>query len=101
MKRYGNLFDRIASYENLLAAARAAYRGKRQRPGPAGFHYDLESNLLVLHEELQSGSYSPGAYRAFWIYDPKKRLISAAPYQDRVVPTPVTIFVPEKYLFTR
>jgi retron-type reverse transcriptase len=85
MKRHGNLFERIASFENLLAAERAAYRGKRQRPAPAGFHYDLEPNLFVLHDELQSGTYQPGAYRAFWIHDPKKRLISAAPYQDRVV----------------
>jgi len=26
-----------------------------------------------------------GGYRAFWIYDPKKRLIRAAPFRDRVV----------------
>jgi len=31
MKRHGNLFDQIASFDNLLAAAKAAYRGKRFR----------------------------------------------------------------------
>lgn len=29
--------------------------------------------------------YQPGAYKTFYIYEPKKRLISAAPYRDRVV----------------
>lgn len=85
MKRHGKLFERIASFENLLAAEKAALRYKRQRPAPASFHYDLEPNLFVLHDELQSGTCQPGEYRSFWIRDPKKRLISAAPYRDRVV----------------
>ncbi len=85
MKRDGNLFDRIASFENLLAAEKAALRSKRSRPASAGFHFDLEPNVFILLDELHSGSYQPGAYRSFWIHDPKKRLISAAPYRDRVV----------------
>lgn len=85
MRREGGLWDRITSFENLVAAARAAYRGKRFRPTPAEFQHDLEPNLLELQEELRSGGYCPGPYRAFWIHDPKRRLISAAPYRDRVV----------------
>lgn len=85
MKRHGGLFARVVGFENLLAAAQAAYRGKRFRPEPAHFHYHLESNLLTLQEELAGGRYAPGGYRAFWITDPKLRLISAAPYRDRVV----------------
>jgi len=41
--------------------------------------------LLRLQEELRAFSYSPGPYRQFPIRDPKPRLISAAPYRDRVV----------------
>ncbi|MBI4517573.1 MAG: group II intron reverse transcriptase domain-containing protein [Deltaproteobacteria bacterium] len=85
MKRHGDLFDSITSFDNLLAAARAAYRGKRLRAAPATFHYDLERNLLRLQDELRLGHYEPGPYRAFRITDPKPRLISAAPYRDRVV----------------
>jgi len=85
MRRVGGLFERITSFENLLAAARAAYRGKRFLPAPAEFQHGLEPNLLELQEELRSGGYWPGAYHAFWIHDPKRRLISAAPYRDRVV----------------
>lgn len=85
MRRRGNLFGEIISFSNLLAAAKEAVRGKRLRPEPAAFHYDLEFNLMRLQEELASKKYRPGAYRTFTIRDPKSRLISAAPYRDRVV----------------
>jgi retron-type reverse transcriptase len=85
MKRHGNLFEQIASFPNLLAAERSALRGKRSRSAPAAFHFDLEPNLFELHADLHEDSYQPGAYRSFWIFDPKRRLISAAPYRDRVV----------------
>ncbi|MBW4493816.1 MAG: RNA-directed DNA polymerase [Oscillatoria princeps RMCB-10] len=85
MKRYGNLFPQIVDFANLLSAARKAQRGKRFRPNVLEFNYNLEGNLLQLQEELKSKAYSPGAYRTFDIYEPKRRLISAAPYRDRIV----------------
>jgi hypothetical protein len=85
MKRIGNLYLRIWDFENLLEAARRARRGKRSRPDVAAFHFGLEGQLFSLQEELQAKSYTPGPYRAFYIRDPKRRLISAAPYRDRVV----------------
>ncbi len=41
--------------------------------------------LLRLQQELQSQTYTPGPYTTFHVYDPKERLISAAPFRDRVV----------------
>lgn len=38
-----------------------------------------------MQAELKTGTYQPGQFRSHWIYRPKKRLISAAPYRDRVV----------------
>ena len=55
------------------------------RPDVARFHFDLERELWRLHEELVSKTYSPGPYHSFLIHEPKLRLISAAPYRDRVV----------------
>ncbi len=85
MKRYGNLFPQIVDFANLLSAARKAQRGKRFRPNVLEFNYNLEGNLLQLQEELKSKTYTPGAYRTFEISQPKRRLISAAPYRDRIV----------------
>ncbi len=85
MKRQGNLWEGIISFENLLLAAHAAARGKRFKPGVARFLFDLESQILRLREELASKSYRPGPYRTVTIYEGKTRQISAAPFRDRVV----------------
>ncbi len=85
MKRVGFLWEDMISVENLYRASRAARRGKRYRPACSRFEYQLEKELFSLHEELATGTYKPGPYRSFEIYEPKKRLISAAFYRDRVV----------------
>jgi RNA-directed DNA polymerase len=79
------LFARIISWENLLAACFNALRGKRGRETTARFEYQLADRLLELQDELQSQRYEPGPYRSFYIHEPKQRLISAAPFRDRVV----------------
>ena len=85
MKRYGGLWEHLVSFENLLAAAQKARKGKRFRPSVAQFEFNLERELWTLQEELLAKNYCPGPYRTFHVYEPKKRLISAAPYRDRVV----------------
>lgn len=85
MKRAGNLWDTLVSWENLLASAYAAARSKRKRPDVARFLRELEPKLCELQLELKDDTYQPGEYRTFWIHDPKPRLISAAPFRDRVV----------------
>ena len=51
----------------------------------AFFNQRLEKELWRLHEDLKSKKYQPGRYHHFTIFEPKERLISAAPYRDRVV----------------
>ena len=85
MKRYKNLYSEITSFENLYRAFKRAARGKRSQPNVATFEFDLEANLFRLQEELQTMSYHHGPYDSFYISDPKHRLISAAPFRDRVV----------------
>jgi RNA-directed DNA polymerase len=85
MKRAGNLWPQIISFENLLIAARKAQRGKRFRPNVLAFNDQLEPQLFGLQQALQTQTYLPGAYHTFEIYEPKPRLISAAPYADRVI----------------
>ena len=85
MKRLGNLFPEIASFENLLAAAKDAAKGKRFRDPVFQFNFDLERNLFDLQRDLQEKTYQPGSYKTFVIHDPKRRMISAAPFRDRVV----------------
>ena len=83
--RADDLFDRIATFGALCAAASRAAAGKRRGPGPAAFLAGLEPEVLALERELQAGTWRPGGYVSFEICDPKRRTISAAPFRDRVV----------------
>ena len=85
MKRVGNLWLQVIDIENLYAAARQAQQGKRFKSSVLAFNHCLEDELYQLHEELDQFTYQPGEYKTFRIFDPKPRLISAAPYRDRVV----------------
>jgi RNA-directed DNA polymerase len=85
MKTYKNLYPHITSFANLETAWRKARKGKRSKLAAARFDFNAEGEMLQLQRELQNHTYTPGAYRSFLIYDPKKRKISAAPFRDRVV----------------
>lgn len=85
MKTYKNLFNSVVCFENLYRAAKQAQKGKKYNAGVARFHGRLEENLLKLQVQLRSKTYCHGSYTTFYVFDPKKRLISAAPYRDRVV----------------
>lgn len=85
MKTYRHLYPQITEFANLYTAFCKARKGKRKRPEVAAFEDDLATNLLHLQDELRSRTYQPGAYRNFYIRERKLRLISAAPFRDRVV----------------
>lgn len=80
-----DLYTQICSFENLYLAYRKARRGKRLKAAASGFEFNQEEELYQLRQELQAGAWQPGPYHSFYIHDPKRRLISAAPFRDRVV----------------
>jgi len=79
------MYSELISWDNLLLAYQKASKGKRGHANVAAFDHRLEDNLLQLQVELQTFAYRPGAYASFHIHEPKRRLISAAPFRDRVV----------------
>ena len=82
---HGELFRALCDPAHLIRSARAASRGKRLRSQASAFLLDLEPECFRLAAELECGSWQPGGYRTFTIREPKPRLISAAPFRDRVV----------------
>ena len=82
---FRHLFPQVVAWENLLLAWRKARKGKRGHPPAAMFEANAGENLLALQEELATHRYVPGDYVSFYIHEPKRRLISAAPFRDRVV----------------
>lgn len=85
MKRYGNLFGELCSFQNLLSAYKKARRGCRKNSETARFGFHYETELLALSEALKTSTYQPGNFRYFTVNDPKQRIIAIAPFRDRVV----------------
>lgn len=85
MRTYRNLYPQVYDFANLHAAYVAARRAKRGRGAVVAFTQRVEDELLRLQDELASQTYRPGGYHHFYIREPKRRKISAAPFRDRVV----------------
>ena len=51
----------------------------------AAFELRRENEIFRLQRELCSGTYRHGSYYQFRIIEPKERVISRAPFRDRVV----------------
>lgn len=69
----------------LERANRNARKGKRYRDEVRYFQEDLEGNLFDIQQDVRQGTYRTGGYRRIWVKVPKKRLVMALPYRDRVV----------------
>ncbi|MFM6131381.1 MAG: hypothetical protein ACKPBV_22125, partial [Sphaerospermopsis kisseleviana] len=69
-----DLYPGLTSFTSLLAAAKAAQRGKRFRPDVLAFNSRLEAELFQLQHELRSFTYEPGPHCRFAIRDPKPRV---------------------------
>lgn len=85
MKSWTNLYPQICSLENLYVAAAKARKRKTRKGYVEDFGLRRERVIGQLQAELLEGLYRPSGYRQFRIYDPRERLISAAPFRDRVV----------------
>jgi len=85
MKTFKNLAPKVSEWSHLLGAYKKALRGSGHTKESRYFQFYLEQQLLALQEEIRSQSYQPSPFRYFQIFEPKKRLISVAPFRDRVV----------------
>jgi len=78
-------YEEICSFETLWTAYLRARRNKRSKRGTAVFEYSAIEELLILSKSLLQGTYKPDELEAFLIYEPKKRLIQAPSFRDKVV----------------
>lgn len=90
MKRIGNLFNRIISYENLVRADKKARLGKTKRYGVKKFDRNPYENLVRLQKALIEDTYRT-----------KEREIYRLPYYpDRIVHHAIMNVI-EPYLVNR
>ena len=85
MKRKGHLIEQIADVDNLYLAFHKACRGKQRKAEVLAFREHFDENIAMLRENVLSGHITVGNYHYFTIYDPKERVICAAPFRERVL----------------
>jgi hypothetical protein len=83
-RRHRNLIGPITSPRTMEAAYRLTAAGKRLTPGYLDFKEFSALNLADLARDMRDGRYVSGDPHQFHVFDPKKRLISALPFRDRV-----------------
>jgi hypothetical protein len=84
-KTFDNLYPLVWQPLNPWKAFKVAAKGKHSTSAADAEEFNLEEELIRLEEELRDGIFSPGGYHHFYIDSPKRRMISAAPFRDRVV----------------
>lgn len=78
-------YDGLCRFETLYRAYLRARKGKRGKPGTARY----EANALACTERLscllRAQTYKPSSFEIFTVYEPKKRLVQAPAFVDKVV----------------
>ena len=85
MKRLAIGLEALAERSNLELACWKAARGKTARPAVARFLAEREGRLEALAASILDGSAPQGRASRFVIHDPKRRVIHAACFADRVL----------------
>ena len=78
-------FEEICTFETLYRAYLSARKGKRKKVSAAQY----EANALMLTERLayilNTNTYVPSKFEVFYVYEPKRRLVQALAFVDKVV----------------
>ena len=72
-------------FEEVVLAYFDCRKGKRRSLHALDFEFDLERQLYLLYEDLQSGHYQIGRSIVFVVEQPKIREIWSATFRDRIV----------------
>ncbi|WMT83695.1 reverse transcriptase [Pseudoalteromonas phage ACA1] len=81
----GCTYEKIYQFENILNAAYQCRKGKATSASALAFFNNLEENIVQIQNELMWEMYSVLPYRHFYVFEPKRRLISAPHFKDRVI----------------
>jgi hypothetical protein len=84
-KKYRNIYEHIYNRERLWLSYRKAALGKKSTVGYLYFRTYEAANIEAIIEQLANETYKPGDHNHFYVHEPKKRMISALPFLDRVV----------------
>lgn len=78
-------YDILYDFDNLHSAYWDASHGKRDHAFVARYEANLLENLWNLSDKLERRVYKPTRPYFFYVYEPKKRLVCANNFEDKIV----------------
>lgn len=78
-------FEELCTFEVLYDAYLTARQGKRDKAGTAQYEAQALACTQRLVHLLLSGTYHPSKFETFEVFEPKRRLVQAPAFVDKVV----------------
>lgn len=78
-------YQEICDFEVLYKAYLEARKRKRKKPGTAQYEANALACTNKLSHILSTKEYRPSKFEVFYVYEPKKRLVQAPAFVDKVV----------------
>ena len=77
-------YETALTLKSLREATHRCARGVRYKESVAEYYLHSLTRNVRLKSEIESGRYKISPYTEFWVTSPKKRLVSATRFRDRV-----------------
>lgn len=78
-------YQELCDFEVLYKAYLEARKRKRKKPGTAQYEANALACTNKLSRILSTKEYRPSKFEVFYVYEPKKRLVQAPAFVDKVV----------------
>ena len=78
-------YEEMCAFEVLYRAYLSARSGKRSKAGTAQYEANALACTDKLSRKLLNRTYAPSNFETFFVYEPKKRLVQAPAFVDKVV----------------
>ena len=75
VKRYGNLWPKVITKENIRLSYEQAKLGKGKKRNVRLFNRDLENNLEKVRQSLVNKTFTTAHYCTKTVFEPKRRTI--------------------------
>ena len=80
------MIEQITCFENFIQSYHNTQKGKAKHKASAfWFSQNCFHNLKLLQKQILEGTYVPSGYFSFEVLEPKRRLIYAPYYRDKIV----------------
>ncbi len=78
-------YEEMCAFVVLYEAYLSARKGKRSKAGTAQYEANALACTDKLSRQLLNRTYKPSNFEIFYVYEPKKRLVQAPAFVDKVV----------------